>query len=255
MKRAVIAEFTVFLYLTVHVLLGIAAIAGDYDYSVIWIPMTIGELIICARLMGKSAGLRRWGMRMFALELVVNTVFSGYIMIKGRDDSWRNADAIIVLGRQLIDGYMSDELTDRLDAAIEVYQHGNEPVIIVSGGRTSEAIATEADLMFRYLTAHGIDSGKIIKEGRAMNTQQNLRYSLPLTYGREHVVIVSSDYHLYRAALIAGYYGCSASLYPAETNPFEWPFQLSREKLAIVKFLLTDVLGLSFLEEVTGKVY
>lgn len=61
--------------------------------------------------------------------------------------------------------------------------------------------------MYDWLTARGVPREQIILEERATNTEENIRYSLELLEERDvagNIAVVSSDYHLCRAAMYLG---------------------------------------------------
>ena len=72
--------------------------------------------------------------------------------------------------------------------------------------------------MFNYLTAAGIDDARITMEDRATTTVENLQNVRQLLDTNE-VDILSSDFHLYRAGLIAKEAGFIPTLIPAKTKP------------------------------------
>jgi uncharacterized SAM-binding protein YcdF (DUF218 family) len=77
--------------------------------------------------------------------------------------------------------------------------------------------------MFRYLSAHGIDESLIWKEEESTNTQENLTFSRALMEEKGldveniTVAIVSNEFHLHRAKLVAGNVGLDAVGVAAET--------------------------------------
>lgn len=124
---------------------------------------------------------------------------------------------LIVLGAGVNGTVPSLSLRNRLDAALTYLQQHPNTVCIVSGGLGSGDTITEAECMFRYLTAAGIDPARIIKEEQATSTQENLRYSTKLV-DADSIGIVSSEYHLYRAGLMARDLGLDPILIPARTT-------------------------------------
>ena len=91
--------------------------------------------------------------------------------------------------------------------------------------------------MSAWLTAAGIDPGRIILEDQATSTMENLRFSLALMEPNSTVAIVSNEVHLYRAGQMAEKLGLDAALIPAST---ELPILLAsyslREIFAVWKF-------------------
>lgn len=118
------------------------------------------------------------------------------------------AEAIIVLGAGLIDGRVPPLLGARLDRAIRCRERsiGTDPVMVVSGGRGPDEPVTEAEAMCRYLREAGIPVERILLEGEATSTEENLRFSAALLARHGHtgkMVAVTSNYHLFRTAVLA----------------------------------------------------
>ena len=109
-------------------------------------------------------------------------------------------------------------LRQRLDAAVEYLNTYPDAKCIVTGGKGDEVNLSEAQCMFNYLTAAGIDAGRITMEDRATSTVENLR-NVRTMLDTNEVDILSSDFHLYRAGLIAKDAGFTATLIPAKTEP------------------------------------
>ena len=76
--------------------------------------------------------------------------------------------------------------------------------------------------MYQALTDLGIDPHRVWMEDQATSTLENLRYSLEVIRDHtgtkpERIAIVSSEYHLHRAALFARRLGVDCDLVPAKT--------------------------------------
>ena len=130
-------------------------------------------------------------------------------------------------------------LRERMDAALAYLTEHPEAVAIVSGGQGAGEDITEAQCMYDYLTAKGISPDRIWMEPKATNTLENLRFSLDLIQERhnirpEKIAIVSSEYHLHRAKLFAGWLELEPELIPAKTVvfPLRWNYYL-REVFAV----------------------
>lgn len=150
-------------------------------------------------------------------------------------------DCLVVLGAGLRpDGYPSETLRFRLEAALAYLDENPGTSCIVSGGQGFGEPLTEADAMAEYLEARGLDGARITKEGRSGTTVENVRNSSVLLAPDATVAIVTNDFHLYRALRIAkknglpGAYGLAA-----RTNPLYLPQATLRECAAIVKETLT----------------
>lgn len=114
------------------------------------------------------------------------------------------ADYVIVLGAQWKTTGPSRVLKYRLDTAITYLKENPEAMVIVSGGQGANEPISEAQGMAGYLADHGIEHDRIIEENVSTNTNQNLLYSsLFLEKEKDRVVVVTNDFHVFRAVGIA----------------------------------------------------
>ena len=148
-------------------------------------------------------------------------------------------ELLIVLGTTVNGTEPSPMLKQRLDAALEYLNSYPEASCIVTGGKGDADNLSEAQCMYNYLTAAGIDGSRIIMEDRATSTVENLR-NVRAMLDTNEVDILSSDFHLYRSGLIAKDAGFIPTLIPAKTQPLSLlaPWFL-REILALHAYLLS----------------
>ena len=125
---------------------------------------------------------------------------------------------LIVLGTTVNGTEPSPMLKQRLDAAVDYLNTYPDAVCIVTGGKGDAENLSEAQCMFNYLTAAGIAADRITMEDRATTTVENLRNVRSMLDTNE-VDILSSDFHLYRAGLIAKEAEFIPTLIPAKTEP------------------------------------
>ena len=127
-------------------------------------------------------------------------------------------EVLIVLGTTVNGTEPSPMLKQRLDAAVEYLNTYPDARCIVTGGKGDDVNLSEAQCMYNYLTAAGIESERITIEDRATTTVENLQNVRSMLDTNE-VDILSSNFHLYRAGLIAEDAGFDPTLIPAETMP------------------------------------
>ena len=155
-----------------------------------------------------------------ALAAVLLILVAGAVPIIGSMDGRGEpgGEILIVLGTTVNGTEPSPMLKQRLDAAAEYLNTYPDAICIVTGGKGDAENLSEAQCMFNYLTAAGIDDARITMEDRATTTVENLQNVRQLLDTNE-VDILSSDFHLYRAGLIAKEAGFIPTLIPAKTKP------------------------------------
>jgi uncharacterized SAM-binding protein YcdF (DUF218 family) len=115
-------------------------------------------------------------------------------------------DAIIVLGSPVdSDGNPTPQQLAHVVEGVREYMRGVAPRIIVTGGPTRHGFV-EADVMARVAESQGIPESAVFVEPRAMDTIENACYSdrIMKAHGWRSAEVVSSAYHLPRAAMIFG---------------------------------------------------
>lgn len=146
-----------------------------------------------------------------------------YLISGARTDMSAHPDYIVVLGAQVRGDEPSRSMSDRVAAAAEYMADHPDTVCIVSGGQGPGENRTEAACMQEMLVAVGIDPQRTWLEERATNTAENIAFSLDLIEARTgyrpgELGIVSSEYHLRRAELVAGRQGCEGIGIAASTS-------------------------------------
>lgn len=117
-----------------------------------------------------------------------------------------NPRAVIVLGCQVRGETPSSMLAYRLNAAIETLNEHPETVCVVSGGQGNGEDISEAEAMRHYLIENGIAEERVIKEDKSVSTRENIRFSAEILSEMgitDDIVIVTNDFHQYRADIYA----------------------------------------------------
>ena len=118
-------------------------------------------------------------------------------------------DCIMVLGCQVKEsGEPSHMLRDRLQRGVEVYGFGVSEKLLMSGdhGRTDY---NEVKTMKHYAIDEGIDSKNIFMDHAGFSTYESI-YRAKEVFGVKKMVIITQEYHLYRALYIAEKLGIEA---------------------------------------------
>jgi uncharacterized SAM-binding protein YcdF (DUF218 family) len=155
---------------------------------------------------------------LLAVILLAVAVPAGLILsaFSGRGEP--GGEVLIVLGTTVNGTEPSPMLKQRLDAAVQYLNTYPDAICIVTGGKGDEHNLSEAQCMYNYLTAAGIDAARITMEDRATTTVENLQ-NVRTMLDTNEVDILSSDFHLYRAGLIAKEAEFIPTLIPAKTQP------------------------------------
>jgi len=148
------------------------------------------------------------------------------LILSGIQSEDADADVIIVLGAGVYNGVPSLILVSRLSTAYDYMQaHPGVPVIVTGGlGRGEEK--TDAEVMARYLIARGIDESLVWIEDKSTNTRENFTFSIEIITAKGidinsiKVAVISNEFHLYRARIIAEKVGLDALTVAAETPGF-----------------------------------
>ncbi len=199
---------------------------------------------------------RGWGRRLWQVILVGGLLW-GWQMIYtwmaidayGRIDRAQEADVIIVLGAGLRrDNTPGPALRRRSLHGAELWRQGVAPMILCSGGMPGNRIRSEADACRELLEAEGVPADAILLEETSRSTEENALESRRLLAERgwRTAVIVSDQYHMYRAEHIFSdtgltVYASGAALSPP---PGEYLVFMLRELVAINWYGIKTALGL-----------
>lgn len=147
------------------------------------------------------------------------------ILDASRGEPEAQCQYIVVLGAKVNGTTPSLSLSDRIHSARDYLSDHPEAIAILSGGQGIDEGISEAECMFRELTAMGISENRLWLEDKATSTWENLTFSLDMIEEKTgsrptKLGILSSEYHLYRAGLFAKDCGVEAVGIPAATS---WP--------------------------------
>lgn len=129
-------------------------------------------------------------------------------------------DCIVVLGASVYaDGTLSPILENRVDAAIELYSQGAAPIIVMSGdGRESNY--DEPTAMKEYAIAHGVPADAVYCDPGGYHTYDTM-WRVCNVFGAQSALVVTQEYHLYRAVYDARGVGMDAVGVVSDTGAYE----------------------------------
>ena len=154
---------------------------------------------------------------------LVAAVITGIPIAKAATAVPQPCEYVIVLGAGINGSTPSLSLRDRLDAAYEYLTAHPDAICIVSGGQGPGEDLTEALCMYLDLTEKGITPERIWMEDKSTSTRENIAFSLALIEEKTgqrplKAGVLSSEYHMYRAKLVAREQGLNAIEIPAKTS-------------------------------------
>ena len=149
----------------------------------------------------------------------------------------QNAPYCIVLGCRVNGDRPSLALRYRIEAAAEYLKDNPETTAIVSGGQGPDEEISEAQCMRDELVKAGIEPERIIMEEVSTSTTENIQFSMDYIEDLElPVVIITSEYHVYRGMEIARKAGLvNVSGLRANPGPIMGLHYYVREAFAVLK--------------------
>ncbi|WP_391206483.1 YdcF family protein [Psychrobacillus sp. L4] len=146
----------------------------------------------------------------------------------------------IVLGAKVKKGNIpSLALKYRLDSALAYAIEYPHVKLLVSGGQGQDEDIAEAVYMKDFLLENGIVEDRLIVEDQSTSTYENLLFSQELLPDNvTSVTIITSDYHLHRAKILAKQMNWDADVVAAKTpKSVEMRLRL-RERAALLKIYI-----------------
>ncbi len=131
----------------------------------------------------------------------------------------QTADCALVLGaRVYADGAVSAVLEDRLQTALDLYQEGRVPRILVSGDHRTDGY-DEVNAMRAWLEARGVPREDIFLDHAGLDTYSSMARARDVFHVRR-VLVATQRFHLPRALYIARALGLTADGVPADRRRY-----------------------------------
>ncbi|MCF0109521.1 MAG: YdcF family protein [Erysipelotrichaceae bacterium] len=152
-------------------------------------------------------------------------------------------DYVIILGCQIMhNGRLTNLLRGRVDRAIRFVneqkeKNGRPMTYVPSGGQGYDETTSEAEAIESYLMKNGISAGDIIIENHSRSTLENITYSMDLIKKdnpNAKVIFATTNYHLFRAGLIANKAGYPMEGIGSKTKWYFFPNAFLREFAGVI---------------------
>ena len=153
-------------------------------------------------------------------------------------------DCILVLGAGVrADGTPSHMLEDRLRGAVALYEAGVSDVLLLSGDNSGDDY-DEVSAMVRYCLEHGIPENAIVRDDIGFSTSESV-YNTVRTLGYRDILVVTQEYHLYRAMYMIKRMGADADGFATDYRAYSMQIKRDvREYVARCKDFLKVNIGL-----------
>ncbi len=117
-------------------------------------------------------------------------------------------DLVVILGASVKGDEPSVMLEDRIKTGIDLYELGIADKILMSGDNSTEYY-DEVSVMKDYAVSQGVDIDSIYLDHAGLSTYESI-YRIKEILEADKILIVSQEYHLYRALYIAETLGIDA---------------------------------------------
>jgi uncharacterized SAM-binding protein YcdF (DUF218 family) len=190
---------------------------------------------------------KKW-MLITTIFVLMITIYFGFLHVKIREHSQLKvsdeAEFIIILGARVKGTTPSLSLQYRIDAAATYLKQHPQAIAVASGGQGPGEDITEAEAIKLGLMNQGIHESRILLETKSTSTVENIMYSKKLIpENLKKGLIVSNDFHLFRAKMIARDQGIELEGLPAKTPTVALAKSYTREYLAITKYLIYNTMN------------
>ena len=177
----------------------------------------------------------------FGINAYVKGNVSEQILTPEQAVNLTDVDCILVLGCKVKDnGIPSDMLHDRLRRGVELYDLGVAPKLLMSGdhGRTNY---DEVAAMKQFAVTEGVPSSNVFMDHAGFSTYESIVRAKEI-FQADKIIIVTQEYHLYRALYLAEQFGIEAYGVSSDYRNYAGQDAMDlREVLARVKDFATSI--------------
>lgn len=154
-----------------------------------------------------------------------------------------NLDYIIIPGDGLEGDKLSERVKDRVDMGLyflSLWVRNNECKMILSGGKGKNEYISEAEAMGKHLLSCGFINDRLLYEKNSVSIIESLMFSRDIIKqdsgkDKPYIMIVCSDYHLYRVGMVANKLGFNFRTLAIESDFSTKVNYFIREYFALIK--------------------
>ena len=158
-------------------------------------------VLVCVGILG--------GLSVLGINAYVKGKAADNILMPEQAAQLSNVDCILVLGCGVWDdGRPSHMLEDRLKRSLELYELGAAPKLLMSGDH-GRSHYDEVNVMKTFVVDAGVPSEDVFMDHAGFSTYESM-YRAKEIFQAKKIIIVTQEYHLYRAIYIAETLGMEA---------------------------------------------
>lgn len=183
--------------------------------------------------------LRRYLAIVISLVIVYIMILQIFMYRYSHMELPSRADYLIVLGARVKGEAPSLSLRYRINTAAQYLEDNSQTIAIVSGGKGNGENMSEAEVMKLELIEHGIPEHRILMEDKSTSTEENIAFSKTFIPAKaKKGLIVTNDYHVYRAVSVARKAGLSVQGLAADTPKRALIQSYIREYVALTVYFI-----------------
>ncbi len=174
--------------------------------------------------------ITRWLYRIinigYGVFMLYGAVVTAAMLFASAGAPAENATAVVLGAQVSPDGQPTRILNQRILAAERYLNDNPEAKAVLTGGKGTDEVISEADCMYNKMVADGISPERLYKENQATDTVENFRFSQRMIEANNlnpNLAVTTDGFHQFRARLIAQKQGITAQL-GAVSAETEWIF-------------------------------
>ncbi|MBR3888317.1 MAG: YdcF family protein [Clostridia bacterium] len=154
----------------------------------------------------------------FGINAYVKATTKNKIIKDGDFSALENIDCVIILGAGIWGDKPSPMLEDRLLEGIKLYKDGVVDKILATGDHGQNGY-DEVSVMKKYIMEQGVPSEDIFMDHAGFSTYESM-YRAKAVFDVENAIVVTQEYHLYRAIYIANQLGLNVLGAPSDPRQY-----------------------------------
>ena len=168
--------------------------------------------------------------------------FTAVELKASKGNTTETPDVLLLLGCRVKGDTPEETLQMRIDAAAEYLKKNQNVIAIACGGIVhDDQTKSEAQAISEGLVEKGVEIERIILEDKSTTTQENFRNAMEIidkmSDEKLKVAMLSSEFHLLRASLLAKKCGLEVTTIPAPSPKKSLLKNYARELVCFAEFL------------------